>query len=279
MLTGYLCTSLGYSKQAYYKSLRSSNEEEGRERYILSIVEEIRRDLPRLGVFKLWKMLNANGLIVGRDWLFRLLQRHDLLVKMKKYRVVTTDSRAWRRQYPNLVKGLRVERANQVWVSDITYLPTGKGFVYLSLVTDVYSRRIMGWEVHPTLDSSGPVKALYRALENGDVDTRQGLIHHSDRGGQYCSSVYTGILKLHRVGISMTQDGSPYDNAITERVNGILKREWLNDIHLKDIDDASKHVGRVIRLYNEKRPHLAVRGLVPERAYKDKSKKFARVMF
>lgn len=120
-MTEYLCTSLGYSKQAYYKSLRSCNDKEERERYVLSIVEELRRDLPRLGVYKLWRMLNDNGLPVGRDWLFRLLHRHDLLVKMKKYRVVTTDSRAWRHQYPNLVKGYCVERANQVWVSDITY--------------------------------------------------------------------------------------------------------------------------------------------------------------
>ena len=157
-MTEYLCTSLGYSKQAYYKSLRSCNDKEERERYVLSIVEELRRDLPRLGVYKLWRMLNDNGLPVGRDWLFRLLHRHDLLVKMKKYRVVTTDSRAWRHQYPNLVKGYCVERANQVWVSDITYLVTGKGVVYLSLVTDAYSRRIMGWEVYPTLDSAGPVK-------------------------------------------------------------------------------------------------------------------------
>ena len=190
-MTEYLCTSLGYSKQAYYKSLRSCNDKEEGERYVLSIVEELRRDLPRLGVYKLWRMLNDNGLPVGRDWLFRLLHRHDLLVKMKKYRVVTTDSRAWRHQYPNLVKGYRVERANQVWVSDITYLVTGKGFVYLSLVTDAYSRRIMGWEVYPTLDSAGPVKALYRALETGGAVSFKDLIHHSDRSGQYCSALYT----------------------------------------------------------------------------------------
>ena len=172
-MTEYLCTSLGYSKQAYYKSLRSCNDKEERERYVLSIVEELRRDLPRLGVYKLWRMLNDNGLPVGRDWLFRLLHRHDLLVKMKKYRVVTTDSRAWRHQYPNLVKGYCVERANQVWVSDITYLVTGKGVVYLSLVTDAYSRRIMGWEVYPTLDSAG--KSLVPRFGNRGSCFFQGL--------------------------------------------------------------------------------------------------------
>lgn len=278
-MTVYLCNAFGYSKQAYNKSLRTNNDVEEREGYVLSIVKELRRDLPNLGVFKLWKMLNDNGLVVGRDWLYRLLHRHDLLVKMKKYRIVTTDSRAWRHQYPNLVKGTRVERANQVWVSDITYLPTGSGFVYLSLVTDAYSRRIMGWEVHPTLDSTGPVKALYRALENGDSQSFKDLIHHSDRGGQYCSALYTGILKLHGIRVSVTQDGSPYDNAIAERVNGILKREWLNDISLKDINDARKHVDRVIEIYNKKRPHLAVCCQVPGQAYKDKTKKFARSIF
>ena len=278
-MTEYLCTSLGYSKQAYYKSLRSCNDKEERERYVLSIVEELRRDLPRLGVYKLWRMLNDNGLPVGRDWLFRLLHRHDLLVKMKKYRVVTTDSRAWRHQYPNLVKGYCVERANQVWVSDITYLVTGKGVVYLSLVTDAYSRRIMGWEVYPTLDSAGPVKALFRALETGGAVSFKVLIHHSDRSGQYCSALYTGILKLHGIRVSVPQDGSPYDNAIAERVNGILKREWLNDIPLKDINDARRNIERVIDIYNKKRPHLAVCCQVPAQAYKDNRKKFARVIF
>lgn len=278
-MTEYLCNAFGYSKQAYYKSLRSVNNKEERERYILSLVEELRRDLPRLGVLKLWKLLNENGLSVGRDWFFRLLHRHELMVKMKKYRVVTTDSRAWHRQYPNLVKGLRVEQSNQVWVSDITYLPTAKGFVYLSLVTDAYSRRIMGWDVHPTLDSAGPVKALQCALENVEDGSFKDLIHHSDRGGQYCSILYTGILKQHGIRVSVTQDGSPYDNAIAERVNGILKREWLNDLTLKDIDDARKHVERVIGIYNKKRPHLAVCYQVPEQAYRDKRKKFARVMF
>ena len=217
-------------------------------------------------------MLNDNGLPVGRDWLFRLLHRHDLLVKMKKYRVVTTDSRAWRHQYPNLVKGYCVERANQVWVSDITYLVTGKGVVYLSLVTDAYSRRIMGWEVYPTLDSAGPVKALYRALETGGAVSFKDLIHHSDRSGQYCSALYTGILKLHGIRVSVPQDGSPYDNAIAERVNGILKREWLNDIPLKDINDARRNIERVIDIYNKKRPHLAVCCQVPAQAYKDNRK-------
>ena len=177
-MTEHLCNSLGYSKQAYYKSLRADRGGEERERYVLSIVQDIRRDMPNLGVNKLWNMLGSNGLPVGRDWLYRLLHLHDLMIKQKKYRVITTDSRAWHRQFPNLVKGFRVTRPNQVWVSDITYLSTSAGFVYLSLVTDAYSRRITGWEVHPTLDSSGPVKALCRALATLPSNFSDKLVHH-----------------------------------------------------------------------------------------------------
>ena len=121
-MTEHLCNSLGYSKQAYYKSLRADRGGEERERYVLSIVQDIRRDMPNLGVNKLWNMLGSNGLPVGRDWLYRLLHLHDLMIKQKKYRVITTDSRAWHRQFPNLGKGVRVTRPNQGWVSDTTYL-------------------------------------------------------------------------------------------------------------------------------------------------------------
>ena len=142
-----LCRSFGYSKQAYYRSQRFFSREE-RECYLVGLVEELRRDLPRLGGVKLWKLLNDNGVRVGRDELFRLLGRYGLLIIRRKRRAVTTDSKGWARQHPNLVKGLKVSRPNQVWVSDITYVTTRAGFVYLSLVTDAYSRRIMGWHVH-----------------------------------------------------------------------------------------------------------------------------------
>ena len=135
-------------------------------------MEELRQDLPRLGGVKLWKLLNDNGVRVGRDELFRLLGRYGLLIKRRKRRAVTTDSKGWARQHPNLVKGLKVSRPNQVWVSDITYVTTRAGFVYLSLVTDAYSRRIMGWHVHATLDSGGPLRSLYRAICQVSTSTR-----------------------------------------------------------------------------------------------------------
>lgn len=203
-----LCRSFGYSKQAYYRSQRFFSREE-RECHLVGLVEELRRDLPRLGGVKLWKLLNDNGVRVGRDELFRLLGRYGLLIKRRKRRAVTTDSKGWARQHPNLVKGLKVSRPNQVWVSDITYVTTRAGFVYLSLVTDAYSRRIMGWHVHATLDSGGPPRSLYRAICQVDDDGLKGLVHHSDRGCQYRSAQYVDTLSCKGIKTSMTQDGSP----------------------------------------------------------------------
>lgn len=274
-----LCPLLGYSRQAYHKWERSQCRDEGLERDVLAVVADLRRSMPRLGTGKLWYLLNANGLRIGRDRLYGLLRRQGLLVKAFKRRAVTTDSRGWRHQYPNLVKGISVESPNQVWVSDITYLPTASGFVYLSLVTDVYSRRIMGWSVSPTLASSGPLEALRLAFENCSPAPAEGLIHHSDRGGQYCSAEYVRLLSAHNARVSMTQDGSPYDNGIAERVNGILKREWLDMCAFEGLEDARRAVGEAVRHYNCERPHYALRMEVPELAYHNKDKRFVHVMY
>lgn len=205
-----LCGHFGYSKQAYYRGQRAGDKLE-RECYLLSLVRDIREDMPNLGGVKLWKKLNSSGVQVGRDELYRLLRAHDLMVKHEKRRVVTTDSSGWFRQFPNLVKGLEIKRPNQVWVSDITYVDTLSGFVFLSLVTDAYSRRIMGWFVHDKLNTEGPLNALYRAFLLVRASEIEGTIHHSDRGVQYCSYQYNTTLGMKRMNTSMTQDGSPYD--------------------------------------------------------------------
>lgn len=274
-----LCLLFGYSKQAYYKSLRSCSREVEHERYTLSIVRDIREEMPNIGSVKLWKMLNDNNLKIGRDKLLSLLREHDLLVKKRCYKPRTTDSRSWLHQYPNLVKGLHVTGPDQVWVSDITYVSTRSGFVYLSLVTDAYSRRIMGWHVHENLDSAGPLSALTMALAESDASSFKGVIHHSDRGTQYCSSDYTGVLKKHEFSISTTQDGSPYDNAIAERVNGILKSEWINDMILTGAQQAREIVEAIVKIYNTKRPHYSIGLEVPSLVYNKKDPRFAYVMF
>lgn len=273
-----LCRSFGYSKQAYYRSQRFFSREE-RECYLVGLVEELRRDLPRLGGVKLWKLLNDNGVRVGRDELFRLLGRYGLLIKRRKRRAVTTDSKGWARQHPNLVKGLKVSRPNQVWVSDITYVTTRAGFVYLSLVTDAYSRRIMGWHVHATLDSGGPPRSLYRAICQVDDDGLKGLVHHSDRGCQYRSAQYVDTLSCKGIKTSMTQDGSPYDNAIAERVNGILKQEWLDGEDFADLREVREKVEEVVRLYNTRRPHMAIGLNTPEKVYTLALEGFERKMY
>ena len=273
-----LCRSLGYSKQAYYRGQRAGSRQE-RDCYLAGLVEDLREDMPRLGGLKLWKLLNDNGVRVGRDELYELLRRRGLLVKRSRKRVVTTDSRGWQRQHPNLVKGLEVNRPNQVWVSDITYVATRSGFVYLSLVTDAYSRRIMGWHVHSSLDSGGPLRALYRAVWQVEDPGLKGLIHHSDRGCQYCSTRYVDTLVDRGMRVSMTQDGSPYDNAIAERVNGILKREWLDGMELDGLQEVKEAVERVVDVYNTRRPHLSLGLNIPEAVYRKEKEGFARVMY
>lgn len=235
--------------------------------------------MPNLGGVKLWALLNANGVKVGRDELYRWLQKYDLLVKYNRRYVRTTDSSKWLRQYPNLVKGLDIVRPNQVWVSDITYIETQSGFVYLSLITDSYSRKILGAFVHKNLDTDGAMNALYQAFLQVDPKDLKGLIHHSDRGCQYCSSQYTTTLRMKDIRVSTTQDGSPYDNAVAERVNGILKREWLNQEQFKDIEEVREKLSKVVETYNSLRPHYSLKLQTPDAAFVDYEQKYGYKMY
>lgn len=274
-----LCHLLGYSKQAYYKSLHACRAARESDEYVLSIVRDTREEMPNLGVTKLWKILNKNNLVIGRDRLHVLLRENGMLIKRKRYTPRTTDSRGWLHRHDNLVKGLKITKPNQVWVSDITYLPTLAGFMYLSLVTDAYSRKIMGSHVHEYLDASGPLEALNVAIQACGASSLDGLIHHSDRGTQYCSETYTKVLIDNGIKISTTQDGSPYDNAIAERVNGILKREWLNDTVLTGLSQAREKVKHAVNLYNTRRPHYAVGLNPPQEVHVTKDERFKYVMF
>ena len=273
-----ICHSFGYSKQAFYKQRKLGDRYE-REEYIMAIAEEIRGDLECYGGVKLWKALNNKGVKVGRDELFRWLRERGLLVKYKRRYVVTTDSSKWLRQFDNLVKGLQITHPNQVWVSDITYVETKNGFVYLSLITDAYSRRIMGYHVHNELTTEGPMKALYKALGYVDDKNLKNLIHHSDRGCQYCSSKYVSTLRSNNMRISTTQSGSPYDNAIAERVNGTLKREWLNNRTFKDLYEVRECVDKIVNTYNTKRLHYSLKLRTPDSAYVDSTGQYGYTMY
>lgn len=203
---------------------------------------------------------------IGRDAFFDLLREHGLLVRKRKTRAYTTMSSHWLHKYPNLIREFNPLHANQLWVSDITYIKIERRFLYLFLITDAYSRKIIGWQLSETIEAIGAEKALHMALSQLPTNC-EGLIHHSDRGIQYCSLKYVKCLNKHGIKISMTENGDPYENAIAERVNGILKTEWLYDMDLKEYDDTKKAIRSVVGIYNNERPHSSIEMLTPSQAH------------
>ena len=265
-----LCGLFGKSRQAYYQKINYEYKEYVHEVMIVERIMEIRVDQPKIGGRKLWHILNEelpSGLSVGRDELFDIMERNGLKVKMRIRRTRTTYSFKWMKQWPNLIKGIVPTASNQIWVSDITYIPTRKeGFVYLHLVTDAYSKRIMGWHVSASLHAEYTLAALEMAIRSVGRPLK-GLIHHSDRGCQYCCEKYIERLQENLIGISMTESGDPLENAVAERINGILKMEWLNAEDFYDIDQARKRVSEVVSVYNSQRPHMSLNYMTPDEAY------------
>jgi transposase InsO family protein len=265
-----VCRQLGFSRQAYHKSLQNRSAKGRRENLIKEHVCLVRRQMPRLGTRKLQYLLNqqsgGNRGPVGRDWLFNFLKTHGLLVKRKRKYIKTTDSSQWRRQYPNRIKNYRPNKPEQVWVADITYLLTQQGTLYLHLLTDAYSKKIVGYEVSQSLAAIATGSALKAALAQRQY--AGSIIHHSDRGSQYCSQEYTDIQKQAGMKTSMTQDGSPYDNAIAERINGILKQEYGLDEIIADERLLKSQVKHAINSYNTQRPHLSCSMLTPEQMHR-----------
>ena len=264
-----LCQLLGYTPQAFYQYGQLAQARVLREELLLQQVLHHRTRQPRLGSRKLHLMLAAfmqdHGLHLGRDGFFDLLRSQGLLIRKKRPGPRTTFSRHRYKKYPDLFKGALVSRADQVWVSDITYVRLrGGGFAYLSLVTDVYSRKIIGYALLADLSAKGPQAALRMAISQRR--SHQGLLHHSDRGCQYCSDGYTTLLRENRIAISMTQSGDPRDNAIAERVNGILKGELLEGT-FANLTQARLAVKEAIMIYNQHRPHSSVGMLTPAVAY------------
>lgn len=264
------CSLFGYSKQAYYKRQKQLETELLAEEIILKMVSKVRETQPVLGGRKLYHILKTKihrDMDIGRDKFFALLRANGLLMrKSKTYRPITTQSWKHYHKYSNLIKDYEPSSANQLYVADITYIRNVEDrFYYLSLLTDAYSRKIVGWSLEDSLEMSGPIKALKMALEA--LPQGSSLIHHSDRGVQYCSKEYTSILQRIKSQISMTENGDPRENAIAERVNGILKEEWLNREHITTLSQARHVVGRVIDIYNNQRPHSSVEMLTPAEAH------------
>ncbi|MDV7187922.1 IS3 family transposase [Lutibacter sp. TH_r2] len=265
-----VCKGFNLKRDAYYKYKYRANRRNKVEQQIIHIVKKRRKSLPREGVRKLMKSLNNDfdkqHLKVGRDALFKVLREHNMLTLRKKYSCRTTNSYHRFYKYNNMIKDIEVTKPNQVWASDITYIRTLNGFCYLALITDMYSRKIVGYDLSDSLELKGCVRALNKALYK--TKNIKGLIHHSDRGIQYCSNVYTQILKRKKIEISMTEENHCYENALAERVNGILKDEFYLDQTFMDTDHAKRAAKNAIKLYNEVRLHLSLNFKTPNMVYK-----------
>ena len=262
---------LGITRMGLYKNQKRQDRQTKEVAHVIAMVEKIRKEQPRLSVRKLHVVLKDDmkkgAIKMGRDGLFDLLREFDMLIKPKRYRHYSTDSKHQFRKYPNQAKDVKPDAPNRLWVSDITYIEASKGFNYLSLITDAYSRKIVGHCLSESYSVQGTLQALKKALKENK--TKSGLIHHSDRGIQYCSKEYTSILKKKGAIISMTENGSPYENAMAERVNGILKSELLQNSY-EDREQAVKAIDKAVKIYNNKRPHLSIGMLTPQQAHKTK---------
>jgi len=268
---GKLCRLFGVTRQAYYEAEKQDKKNSIADMVVLTLVKEWRSSMPLIGgrklMFKLSPQLEEHGIQMGRDQLFDLLRFHGLLVRRRRRTVRTTDSHHWLKKYSNLIQDMILTAPEQLWVSDI--IRTLEGFSYLSLITDAYSRKIVGHCLYPTLEADGCIAALQMALDGRRNESPFVLVHHSDRGTQYCSSGYIELLTSADIAISMTQSGSPYENALAERVNGILKGEFFPKRIYQNHREAKKALSKIIWTYNEQRPHASLDYLTPSQAEKE----------
>ncbi len=258
--TSEVCNCFYLKRDAYYKYHRRYKARESIKQQVVELVKQRRVVQPREGTRKLHKALQEPfkqvDIKIGRDSLFDILRQENMLVYRKKAYAKTTNSYHRFYKYNNLIKEIKPTRPNQIWVSDITYIRTVKGFCYLALITDMYSRKIVGYDLSDSLELKGCMRALKMALKK--VRPGKQLIHHSDRGIQYCSNIYVNQLKKRKIKISMTQENHCYENAIAERVNGILKDEFYLDQCFFSTAHAKRATKNAIEIYNNKRLHLSL---------------------
>jgi transposase InsO family protein len=273
-----LCGWFGITRQAYYQNGWKGIDISIEEDILLSEVSVIRENHKSMGTRKLYEKLqpfmSEHQIKMGRDALFDLLASNYMLVRKRKRRIFTTQSHHWLRKYTNLIHGFTPTAPNQLWVSDITYWKICEGHVYISFITDAFSRKIVGYHVAQTLETVETIQALKMALSGflKEPESHFQLIHHSDRGVQYCSHDYVKLLQDCHIKISMTENGDPLENAIAERLNGILKDEYLTDSPVKSIDDARIVLARAVQLYNEDRPHMSIGNLYPSQVHEQSLK-------
>lgn len=275
---GKFCRLLGITQQAYYQHFWLQEQLSFEDELIISEVIKIRKNHRHMGGRKLYELLQPflleHQIKMGRDRLFDVLSANYLLVKRRKKQTITTNSYHRFKKYPNLIRNFIPTEPNQLWVSDITYWKIATGFVYISFITDAYSRKIVGSHVAQTMEAVETMEALKTAISGlrKGPDCPFQLTHHSDRGMQYCSDKYVKLLQNNNIGISMTENGDPLENAIAERVNGIIKEEYLNDYQVNNIMEARELLDLVVKLYNNERPHMSIGNLTPNQVHQNNIK-------
>lgn len=267
---GEACSLFGYSRQAYYQNKKDHIEYLRRESRIIIAAREIRSEDPGISTYKVWLMIKDmfdSGWVPGRDSFYNLMYRYGLRLPTAKPRTTTNSNHRYR-TYKNLIVNFEPLSPNQLWVADITYIDCEEESCYLHLLTDAYSHKIIGWCLATSLEAVHTIEALQMALRECPLTDFSGLIHHSDRGSQYCSNGYTNILKELGVQISMTEDYNPTNNAIAERVNGIIKTEVIyREKRFATVEQARERIGRFITFYNERRPHMSIGYQTPNVAH------------
>ncbi len=264
----FACHLFGINRQVHYRQIRRRACKQAKAGEVVGMIMEIRKSMPRLGVRKLYHLLYDQllHLKIGRDKFFDILRANHLLIAPKRSYHVTTNSHHRFRKHKNLILDIVISRPEQVWVSDITYIGKRERPCYLSLVTDAYSKKIMGYHVADNLNTESSLLALQMAVKSRK-DKGLALIHHSDRGLQYCADGYQEVLKRNGIECSMTNNGDPYENAVAERVNGILKQEFMLHTYNQDTETMKTIVKEAIEVYNNQRPHYSNYMLTPKRMH------------
>lgn len=265
------CRLFGINRQVYYRAIQSEKQRREISTQVVQMIEKVRIKLPKCGTRKLYSILGQElkELGVGRDRLFSIVKANHLGIKPQKSYHITTNSHHRFRKHKNLTEELTLYRPEQLWVADITYIGTREHPMYLSLITDAYSKQIMGFNVSKSLHAAGAISALNQSLNKREYG-KEKLIHHSDRGLQYCSDDYQTILEKHDIDCSMREKYDPYQNAVAERVNGILKQEFMVGIKTNDLNVMTKVVEEAINSYNKERPHWSCFMKTPYQMHKQR---------
>lgn len=264
----FACYLFGIDRQVYYRNIKRKINKQSKAIQVVSMVLEIRKSMPRLGTKKVYHILTdeLQLLKIGRDKLFDILRANHLLIQPKRSYHITTNSHHRFKKHQNQILDLEIIRPEQVWVSDITYIGKRENPCYLSIVTDAYSKKIMGYYVADNMNTNSSVMALKMAV--GQRKSKETpLIHHSDRGLQYCANDYQSVLSKNGILPSMTQNSDPYENAVAERINGILKQEFMIDKYNQDLKIRKCIVKEAVDIYNEQRPHYSNYMLTPNQMH------------